>query len=171
MKKLVIGLVATVVSIVANAATCNWSSDGIATYGTTELNSGYAAYFFETAIVSQEDAISAIAKGDFSFVSNGYTDGPVEEGEFYGTSTGYINNQKIEGYLLIFDNAVASSAEHYYISDIGSGAIGGAGQAANIYFDASATETTSNWQSIPEPTSGLLLLLGVAGLALRRRRA
>ena len=27
------------------------------------------------------------------------------------------------------------------------------------------------WQSVPEPTSGLLMLLGMAGLALRRRRA
>ena len=27
------------------------------------------------------------------------------------------------------------------------------------------------WQTVPEPTSGLLLLIGVAGLALRRRRA
>ena len=29
----------------------------------------------------------------------------------------------------------------------------------------------STWQDIPEPTSGLLLLLGVAGLALKRKRA
>ena len=41
--------------------------------------------------------------------------------------------------------------------------IGGAGTAAS--------PTQLGWQSVPEPTSGLLLLLGVGALALRRRRA
>ena len=30
---------------------------------------------------------------------------------------------------------------------------------------------STDWKAVPEPTSGLLLLIGVAGLALRRRRA
>ena len=30
---------------------------------------------------------------------------------------------------------------------------------------------TGSWSTVPEPTSGLLLLLGVAGLALKRKRA
>ena len=31
--------------------------------------------------------------------------------------------------------------------------------------------TAADWSAVPEPTSGLLMLLGVAGLALRRKRA
>ncbi|MBR4616199.1 MAG: PEP-CTERM sorting domain-containing protein [Kiritimatiellae bacterium] len=34
-----------------------------------------------------------------------------------------------------------------------------------------ATQNASNWAAVPEPTSGLLLLLGMAGLALKRKRA
>ena len=44
------------------------------------------------------------------------------------------------------------------------------GAASLQWVDGVAGEATT-WQSVPEPTSGLLLLLGVAGLALKRKRA
>ena len=35
----------------------------------------------------------------------------------------------------------------------------------------SSAWSSGGWQAVPEPTSGLLLLLGVAGLALKRKKA
>ena len=36
---------------------------------------------------------------------------------------------------------------------------------------ATATQAAGAWAAVPEPTSGLLMLLGMAGLALKRKRA
>ena len=49
----------------------------------------------------------------------------------------------------------------------------GAGSAQNIFGGAgtAATGGVRNWTAVPEPTSGLLLLVGGALLALKRRRA
>ena len=43
--------------------------------------------------------------------------------------------------------------------------------AAGTYGGLSSTPAEGKWSAVPEPTSGLLMLLGMAGLALRRRRA
>ena len=79
--------------------------------------------------------------------------------------------------------AVADSSYNFYylIEDSGkvftsatkANIIAQASAAANIGFgnQQTATQAAGNWQSVPEPTSGLLLLLGKAGLALKRKRA
>ena len=62
-------------------------------------------------------------------------------------------------------------------SDVGySEVVFGSQNAYSTAFkDATAGYTGAGWYSqasaVPEPTSGLLMLLGMAGLALRRRRA
>ena len=49
--------------------------------------------------------------------------------------------------------------------------------AANVWatdilsMKATTAKGFGNFRAVPEPTSGLLLLLGVAGLALKRKRA
>ena len=75
--------------------------------------------------------------------------------------------------------AIVVNDDKYYVSSSASSstAVGDTATPANVSF-ASKSEmaTASNWttfsgSAVPEPTSGLLMLLGMAGLALRRRRA
>ena len=63
----------------------------------------------------------------------------------------------------------------WYIANIGKANVTGSGQVTvgNLAttFGGTAGGTIGAWTAVPEPTSGLLLLLGVAGLALKRKRA
>ena len=87
----------------------------------------------------------------------------------------YGNGVTVNGYLVILDSDATATASYAYVSDIASAATSALGGAAAISFgdtQLAAMQNAGNWTAAaPEPTSGLLLLLGMAGLALKRKRA
>ena len=75
---------------------------------------------------------------------------------------------------MIFNNAAAADATYYAYTAKGTTTIPAGGSDMSMAFGTftDATASTGGWtQTVPEPTSGLLMLVGLGALALRRRRA
>ena len=183
MKKLMF-IAAAALVFCANAAICNWDVDTVYNPSTGDTSTGFLVYYFDadTAGTSVSDANTALASKNAAtinaFLANGYAaDDVTDDGSTGGfTPDIYGNGATVNAYLVIFNADSVASADYAFVSGIESGATGGLGQSANISFgDLDDTATLANWTKIssggiPEPTSGLLLLVGGAMLALRRKR-
>ena len=161
MKKLLILAAVVVASIAANAASFKWTGANIYAANGTDKFSGSVDLY---AYLSTAEASTAIKVDTASVVSgtikDGSTTGRVFSDDSLASGTAYNFYFVVEDSGKQFTSAVKSATG----MDVGS---------ANIVFgnQTSATQTAGNWAAVPESTSGLLMLLGMAGLALRRRRA
>ena len=160
MKKLLVILTIALSAIVANAASWKWTAANIydPTDSATKLTGGTATLY---AYLSSADASTAV-----SLTTTSVASGSISVTFENSTSTGAGND-----YSFYF---ILESGDYTYTSATIGPKAAQATDTTTVGFGnlKTATTTGGGWQTaaVPEPTSGLLMLLGMAGLALRRRR-
>lgn len=187
MNKLLMAMSAVAMAFGLNAATVDWKYSINKAQGTEGYNSGYTVYLVN-AEAWNAATISAAIFSDTSVVYDSTTFAAAtgrSAGNMIfdtiksGTATGtrsLVIDSLAEGSTLgiyyVILNANADPNTYMAISDTltGRADTGEAKLGSNISMTASAA-SSATWTAVPEPTSGLLMLLGMAGLALRRRRA
>ncbi len=182
MKKLMIALGAIACAAGLQAATLNWSIAGVpaSTAGGSDLTKYTALLYFTSGsgtvgstftTVNQADVIKSLTG---SSVATGYSlskalnSSGVAAGAT-GLSSAFGAGDSVTGFAVILDGSV-DSYSNYIITSSQTATFTSATGAKVLGFgsQASATWTAA---AVPEPTSGLLLLLGMAGLALKRKIA
>ena len=184
MKKLIIAFSAVAIAVGAQAAQFQWSIDGKESMYAMNDSDYYTGtgYLFDTTVISQAALVEAFAGEGFDITSyTALSTGDIDTGDLGATK---FNSVDYPNYLNSYYAAILTDGgkDYLYISDAINTQAAETG-TPKIKFtpeessqlpamDAKAGFNGAGWYSaVPEPTSGLLLLLGVAGLALRRRRA
>ena len=187
MKKLIIASIAAVVGLAVNAATVDWQ---VWVTGGSKVANAYDGYTAYLVTASAWDALSSVSADTFTsdvvLDSATFNAGGGKSSYTYKTLdatsaaspravsvASLAEGNTIDVYYVIL-NANKDPSEYYTIADTltGRAETGDAVTTANMSI-AQSTLSAGTWTAttVPEPTSGLLMLLGVAGLALRRRRA
>ena len=178
MKKIMIAAVGVMLGIAANAASINWGMTAIDSSPDATKAGGWAAYVLDGSDFEAFAALSGDKAAAFA-AENAIATGATVSNRGSVTVTikggNFAANESVSSFMVIFDNATAANADNFAYTSVAETTIAASGAEGNVAFGtfANSTAATGGWQStdVPEPTSGLLLLLGVAGLALKRKRA
>lgn len=181
MKKLFVAFAVVASAMVVNAATCTWSTTGTIYQPTDSATAvaGFTAYLFDTTTVSQSALVALLRDGssitDYAAMCTYNTPTAAKVAT---TSFTQDSGKTITAFMAIVqdDYVYISTSKGATTADVGTAgfSLGNQSTPSKNVFGFSTAYGSAGWYSTasaPEPTSGLMMLLGMAGLALRRKRA
>lgn len=186
MKKLLIMAIAAVSAVALHAATVSWTITNVK-YGNT-ASAGTAYVFFVAAASADTSWVSALDGKSASDITSAvashgaaisYTPGTA--GTYsYTTAQGFTlktnsqlgltGNTQYTAYAVIFDTEEIAAGSHFMVTGTRTSTTYDDTSSANRSFQIGSQASATWYTAVPEPTSGLLMLLGMAGLALRRKQ-
>ena len=192
MKKLVIAIAVTAISSMASAATYCWGVQSFDYTGpdgsgwdagiSANLYSGATAFLYLGTVTYNNgfvtDGTTYITSAGYDNTNYGY--GYLDTDVNSMPTSDKITDSGSQAYSIVFVDASVSSIDDSSVQNyiiLNGTSTAGYDPGTEMRY-ASFLDTTTviggsgvAWTAVPEPTSGLLLLLGVAGLALKRKRA
>ncbi len=168
MKKLMTLAAVVCATLFANAASVNWSISGSADTVDYKIYIVGAISDAWTSVADLATAASEYGAGGAGII--------VKQGRAYGVagSLASDNITKTSGDAFFVIVSGDDASDYYYVkADLSALSYEGVETPPGEYATTAAdllAGTHGSFQSIPEPTGAMLVLLGVAGLALRRKQ-
>ena len=182
MKKMIMAVAIVCVAAFAQAASVGWSAAGMNSYA----GDAYKFFVIGQNGVESTATITALLDAGSSIDSYAFGSGTISAAG--AANVAAANSGKsldagtYTGFMVLFDSATPTAGDSQYVLISGQAGLTKTvtASAASVSFAAanvsSVVNNAANWKSfgkgggVPEPTSGLLLLVGGAMLALRRKQ-
>ena len=172
MKKLMVALAAIALAGATQAATMSWS---VLNMQARDIEAGWLVALYDSSTTfdyasAKDGTLAAMYTG------TAYSSGTTIRANDSGLGS-YSSGDTVSAYAVVFNAATIADATQVLISDVQSATVNAQGANISLAFGSMASTGTTNkfrnstWADAPEPTSGLLMLVGFGALALRRRRA